>query len=157
MRRLAFPIVVGLCVSCGSRAALHGDSGLSNADLGLSTPKETMGIDSSTSGTSDGEADGLPTFEAGDATYAFDVPAPHDAPLSSYDSMPERRMGGTGNLNDGGACSQDRYWLFPDEGFSSFCGDVGEACSFVCGDPSGCREATTNGGPQLLYCPSHGG
>jgi hypothetical protein len=66
-------------------------------------------------------------------------------------------MGGTGDLNDGGACSYSRYWLFPDEDFSSFCGDMADACAFVCGVDSGCREMTIHGGPQTLYCPNHPG
>jgi hypothetical protein len=64
----------------------------------------------------------------------------------------EHRMGGDADLIDG--CTVDHFWLFPDEAFSTYCGDVGDACQFICATRVGCRVEAPQGEPQQLYCPA---
>jgi hypothetical protein len=163
MRAVALLAAVGIWASCGSRASLdRSRDSRAATDLALQNNGGVAGSAAPPS-SSDGEVDDLPVYQAGDATFDPDASGINEDALrhppapAPYDSMPERRIGGMGDLNDGGACSSDRYWLFPDEGFSSFCGDIADACSFVCGTPSGCREMAIHGGPQILYCPTHSG
>ena len=76
------------------------------------------------------------------------------APPPAMMSPPDARMQITNRTEAG--CTPTSYWLFPDEGFSDFCGTIGDASQFVCNTMLGCR-VEVNLPLQMVYCPSDGG
>jgi hypothetical protein len=94
------------------------------------------------------------TMPVGDASTFFpDGPFLPDAHESTFHDagIVDQRNGGEANLV--GGCTLDSFWLFPDEGFSTYCGSVGDACQFICGTRVGCVVEARQNEPQLLYCP----
>ena len=81
------------------------------------------------------------------------IPDARPATPPTHDGPVEQRIGGMGNLSDGGACSLDRFWVFPEEGYSAYCGSIGDACQFVCRTRMGCWVDAQPNEAQLTYCP----
>jgi len=67
------------------------------------------------------------------------------------------KLGATGSALDG-PCPTDKFWTFPNQG-STYCGDIADACSFVCGTPRGCTVDVLPNIPylQMVYCPGDNG
>jgi hypothetical protein len=150
---------VGFCLlvplACSDRAGLKGGNDAHIGRDGASpdapgrTPQSTP-------------SDGQVALDVASVTVALDASTfsptgpqhPDARPATpAHDGPVEQRIGGMGNLNDGGACSLDRLWLFIEEGSSSYCGDLGDACQFICGTRSGCWVEAEINEPQFTYCP----
>jgi hypothetical protein len=135
-------------VSVAGAAGSHSDSGtdalgeVSSFDVGQPSQQADAG----------GGMD-LAAMSVGDATFAPDGPyIPESREPIPDGGQGERRMGGDADVING--CTVDHYWLFPDEAFSSYCGDVGDACQFICETRVGCTVEAPQGQPQQLYCPA---
>jgi hypothetical protein len=145
--------VIGMCVltpvACSSRAALdyHG------AVPGVT---DAGSYDVPIRGAQENSADAqtaIGSMIVGPGTLSPDGPTfQGETRLPVHDGSVEHRMGGTWDLVNG--CTLAHFWVFPDEAFSSYCGDIAGACEFVCGTPDGCTAIANQGSPQEGYCPA---
>lgn len=152
MKHVAKVAALGMCllmqVACSSRAALdyHG-ANPAGTDAGS--------YDVPIRGIQENSADAMEAvgMTAGPGTFSPDGPSlQRETHVPAHDGPVEQRMGGTPDLING--CTSAHFWLFPDEAFSSFCGDLGDACEFVCGARDGCTFIDNHGSPQETYCPA---
>jgi len=151
MRQVATVAVLGTCLfmqgACSSPPAVNQRGGdPPGADAGW--------YDVPIRGAQANSADALVSMTAGPATFSPDGPSyERETHVPVHDGSVEHRMGGTLDLING--CTFAHFWVFPDEAFSTYCGDIAGACEFVCGTPEGCSVLPNNGGsPQETYCPA---
>ena len=78
-------------------------------------------------------------------------PSPITGDAAAGDHPPTRS-----NFTDAG-CPIHETWIFPDEGHSSYCGTIGDACQFVCGTMSGCVVDVVVNTLQQVHCPLDAG
>jgi hypothetical protein len=155
MRQVAKVAVIGTCllmeVACSSRVALDYH--------GTIPPGTNAGsYDVPIRGAQANSADALDivSMTAGPGTFSPDGPdLQRETHLPVHDGSVEQRNGGMWDLTNG--CTLAHFWLFPDEGRSTYCGDMAGACEFVCGTRDGCSVIPNNrGSPQETYCPAIG-
>jgi hypothetical protein len=153
LRRTAWSAVLVAAIGCDRGVALPG----SPTDAGSGTASvvdATAGRD-----TGEGARPGDPDAAWLDAGPSISDPGTVDAserPQSTGDGPAGDHPPTRSNFADAG-CPAAESWIFPDEGHSSYCGTIGDACQFVCGTMSGCVVDVVVTVLQQVHCPSDGG
>jgi hypothetical protein len=173
MRNTAQIAVMSICLltplACSGRKALtnagagspdanHGsldaDGRMHLPDSAVDTQPDLL-MGSVADATIEESASDLLVVPVGDATFFRPdgpfLPDSYEPPPHNDAGPVDQKIGGDADLI--GGCTFDHWWVFPNEGFSAFCGTVGDACQFICGTRIGCLVEARPKEFQRLYCP----